>query len=229
MTTNNGVETINKNLKAFYLKISGTGTVSSLIETIVTEFIPEKIQDYERLNYMYSTNYKGYNRDVPVFLQNRPREVVLHCLKSISSATHFHAQAIEDRGDGTCLVRSEQSLDIYNVNLRGPSCECGAFQHSFLPCKHMFAVFNFTNYSWQSLPSTYRESPYLTLDLEVFEEGVDRRGVGAESIIAGGVETSILTDVNITFSQFKKNVHNYSHIGKKCRNSTSTSLQHVTL
>ena len=139
---------MNKNLKAFYLKISGTGILSSLLGTVVREFIPDKMKGYERLNYNQSTSHKSYNEDVPEHLKNRPRDVVLHCLRSISSASHFTAQDVVDKGDGTCLVRSEQSPLFYSVNLRGPLCECGAFQDSYLPCKHMIAIFNFTNYSW---------------------------------------------------------------------------------
>lgn len=188
MTTNNGVETINKNLKAFFLKISGTGTVSSLVQTIVTQFIPEKIKGYESLNYRYRTCHKAYSKDVPAFLQNRPREIVLHCLKNITAASHFSAQDIVERNDGTCLVRSEQSNTFHSVDLTKPSCECEAFQLSYLPCKHIFAIFSNTKHSWDSLPLIYTLSPYLTLDTFDDVRGVDGSR-GAQSLEDGEAQS----------------------------------------
>lgn len=188
MTTNNGVETINENLKAFFLKISGTGTVSSLVETIVTQFIPEKIKGYESLNYRYRTCHKAYSKDVPAFLQNRPREIVLHCLKNITEASHFSAQDIVERNDGTCLVRSEQSNTFHSVDLTKPSCECEAFQLSYLPCKHIFAIFSNTKNSWDSLPLIYTLSPYLTLDTFDDVRGVDGSR-GAQSLEDGEAQS----------------------------------------
>lgn len=148
--------------QTLFLKLSGTGTVTSLVETVVKYFVPEKIKHYESLNYTYKSNHKKYSTDVPTFLQNRPRPFVLHCLKSITAACHV--QDIVQQGDGICLAKSECSNVFYSVDLNMPSCECEAFQTSFLPCKHIFAVFNNTQHCWQSLPHSYTTSPYITLD-----------------------------------------------------------------
>ncbi|KAI2642463.1 Pyruvate dehydrogenase E1 component subunit beta, mitochondrial [Labeo rohita] len=69
VTTNNGVEALNKSLKSFYLKFSTTGSLSSLLEMLVCEFVPEQLLSYGRLNFIYSSEYKTYKPAVPAFLK----------------------------------------------------------------------------------------------------------------------------------------------------------------
>ncbi|XP_042577852.1 uncharacterized protein LOC109053871 [Cyprinus carpio] len=162
---------MNNSLKSFYLKILGTKTVSSLVEMIITEFIPEQLLSYAKLNYTYSSEHKVYSADVPEFLWDRPRSFVQHCLKSIEAAAHYTSQNLQEQSKGVYKVQSEQSCDWYSVDLgdkdRFPSCECRSFKSSFLPCKHFFAIFQHTDSSWYSLCPDYINSPYVTLDSEV--------------------------------------------------------------
>ncbi|RXN13935.1 calcium-responsive transcription factor-like protein [Labeo rohita] len=69
VTTNNGVEALNKSLKSFYLKFSTTGSLSSLLEMLVCEFVPEQLLSYGRLNFIYSSECKTYKPAVPAFLK----------------------------------------------------------------------------------------------------------------------------------------------------------------
>lgn len=144
VTTNNGTEAMNNSLKSFYLKISGTKTVSSLVEIIVTEFIPEQLLSYAKLNYMYSSEHKVYSANVPEFLWDRPRTFVQHCLKNLEAACCYTSQQVQEQSKGLYKVQSEQSCEWYSVDLgdkdRFPSCECRNFKSTFLPCKHFFAV-----------------------------------------------------------------------------------------
>ena len=59
----------------------------------------------------------------------------------------------------------------YAVHLRSPgrppSCQCWVFTSSNLPCKHFFAIFMNTPMSWADLTLKYRDSPYMTLDMDV--------------------------------------------------------------
>lgn len=89
VTTNNGVEALNKSLKSFYLKFSGTGSLPSLLEILVCEFVPEQLLSYSRLNFIYSGECKTYNPAVPAFLKDRPRSFVKHCLNSIKAASSY--------------------------------------------------------------------------------------------------------------------------------------------
>ncbi len=54
VTTNNGVEALNKSQKSFYLKLSGTRSFSSMLETLVCEFVPEQLLSYSRLHFIYA-------------------------------------------------------------------------------------------------------------------------------------------------------------------------------
>ncbi|XP_048063954.1 uncharacterized protein LOC125278667 isoform X3 [Megalobrama amblycephala] len=171
VTTNNGIEAMNNSLKSFYLKISGTKTVSSLVEMIVTEFIPEQLLSYAKLNYMYSSQHRVYSGDVPEFLWDRPRSFVQHCLKNLEAACYCTSQQVQEQRKGLYKVQSEHSCEWYTVDLGDkdcfPSCECRSFNSTFLPCKHFFAVFKHTDNSWYSLCPDYISSPYVTLDSDV--------------------------------------------------------------
>ncbi|CAM4611528.1 unnamed protein product [Leuciscus chuanchicus] len=139
VTTNNGTEAMNNSLKSFYLKISGTKTVSSLVEIIVTEFIPEQLLSYAKLNYMYSSEHKVYSANVPEFLWDRPRTFVQHCLKNLEAACCYTSQQVQEQSKGLYKVQSEQSCEWYSVDLGD---------------KDRF-------------PSYYISSPYVTLDTDV--------------------------------------------------------------
>ncbi len=171
VTTNNGVEALNKSLKSFYLKFSGTGSLSSMLETLVCEFVPEQLLSYSRLNFIYSSECKTYNPAVPAFLKDRPRSFVKHCLNSIKAASSYSKEHIEVLGKESFKVKSETTSAWYKVELgnseKYPSCECILFKTTFLPCKHFFAIFRHSDKTWVDLSPEYRQSPYLTLDFNV--------------------------------------------------------------
>ncbi|CAM4428082.1 unnamed protein product [Leuciscus chuanchicus] len=103
---------MNNSLKTFYLKISGTKTVSSLVE-----FIPEQLLSYAKLNYMYSSEHKVYSANVPEFLWDRPRTFVQHCLKNLEAACCYTSQQVQEQSKGLYKVQSEQSCEWYSVDL----------------------------------------------------------------------------------------------------------------
>ena len=65
-----------------------------------------------------------------------------------------------------------------------PSCECHSWMWNLHPCKHIFAVINSTNASWENLPQHYRSSPYFTIDLKVmgFPVAVSSEGDEEEEV-----------------------------------------------
>ena len=169
VTTNNGVEALNNSLKSFYTKLTSTGTLSSLAEIIVLDFIPDLIRTYVCLNYQYTDQYRKYNECIPAFLHNKPRSVVKHCLLRYASAADYRDSDVTRLSDGTFKVRSQsQSALWHTVDLgteeRATRCSCQDFMSSFLPCKHLFAIFRTSDHTWEDLSPLYRRSPYLTLD-----------------------------------------------------------------
>ena len=67
------------------------------------------------------------------------------------------------------LVKSSTIGKCYKVNLGNENtfrrCECDAWNRSLLPCKHMVSIFEyFPEFGWESLPVTYKTSPYFNLE-----------------------------------------------------------------
>ena len=70
------------------------------------------------------------------------------------------------------LVKRSTNRKCYTVNLGNennfPRCECDAWKRSLLSCKHMVSIFEcFPEFGWESLPVTYKTSPYFNLDYSV--------------------------------------------------------------
>lgn len=99
------------------------------------------------LNTRYSGQYRGYNNTIPKYLQDKPRQFLVHCLSRISSAEDIPADYINaGENPGEFYVRSLDSKDTwYNLSFVGntcmPKCSCPDFSRTGLLCKHFFAVF----------------------------------------------------------------------------------------
>jgi len=122
---------------------------------------------------MASSSYKQYNSDVPSFLHNRPTQLVKHLMQRRRSSKEISSSDIK-RSDKTFFVKSSSTEQIHQVQFVNknlfPQCSCADFTKFFLPCKHMFAIFNhFSDISWRDLPQWYRNSPYMTLDEEIVD------------------------------------------------------------
>jgi len=127
---------------------------------------------YLKLNLNASDQAKEYNTEIPLFLRNRPKPVVNHCMKRWKEAETIPSSDIDELGNGCFLVNSQSNTILaYHVNLRCetdmPSCDCIDWKTSHLPCKHMMCIFqNYTAWNWNALPEPYRLNPFISLDLE---------------------------------------------------------------
>ena len=56
-----------------------------------------------------------------------------------------------------------------------PSCECADWQQNYLPCKHILAVIQSskTSLGWEDMPLEYRESPHISLDVDILFKPID--------------------------------------------------------
>ena len=138
-----------------------------LIET----FLPDMYQKYLFQNYAMTTVYRPYNDNIPDFLRDRPRKVVLHCMDRMRKSSKFKNEDIQtEHSDGRFKVASA-SGKVHKVDFGKetgiPSCTCLDWMRFHIPCKHFFAIFsNETDWSWYSLPPTYLASPLLRSDQE---------------------------------------------------------------
>ena len=97
--------------------------------------------------------------------------------KKVSETLHENRLRSASEIDKAAICRkedffTEKSLlinEAYEVsfsNSQGfPKCFCPDFAINFLPCKHMFAIFEkYADILWEHLPLWYRDSVFLTLD-----------------------------------------------------------------
>ncbi|VDI02948.1 Hypothetical predicted protein [Mytilus galloprovincialis] len=79
VNTNIGVERQKKALKYVYLDMKKKKSLSQLLPTILTKFLPDSYIKYLRLNAAASALARGFGEDIPDFLKNRPRKFIDHC------------------------------------------------------------------------------------------------------------------------------------------------------
>ena len=96
-------------------------------------------------------------------------------------------------------MRSSKQSEEYQVSLGNlgeqfPSCECAGWKNTMLPCKHMLVLFEkLDEVSWESLPSSYMQSPFLNLDDAVIDvvEAVSQDHTEYTAVISNdGVDTN---------------------------------------
>ena len=64
-----------------------------------------------------------------------------------------------------------------------PSCTCKDWARWHIPCKHFFAVFReIPDWSWESLPTGYLSSAYLTTDNEALADYFINQGVSEDDL-----------------------------------------------
>ena len=167
--TNNGTEAQNKAFKYEYLPLSLDKSVYGISVMLVDRYIPDCHQRYLECNVQLSSAYRRYNSTIPSYLHNRPPHFIKHCLKAKFSSGDLRECDVQcvDLVKGVFSVRSSlQHNRFHEVNLGEPKCTCEQWEKFHYPCKHFFGVFNFFGDEWdfESLPSHYRDSVFITLD-----------------------------------------------------------------
>ena len=90
INTNNGTEALNKALKYTYMpRKKHSMNLSSIVSLLIETFLPALRQKYLFSNFEQSNLNHKYKDYVPSYLQNRPREVILHCLDRKASSARF--------------------------------------------------------------------------------------------------------------------------------------------
>lgn len=170
INTNNGTESLNKALKHTYLpREKKATTLSGIVTTLIEIFLPALRQKYLFSNFEQSSTNRKYTDYIPLYLHNRPKAVILHCLDRKAASSQFEQEDITMTSEGILEVKSGENT--YIINFEDPSCSCPDWIQTHYPCKHFFAVFrNYPKWSWNALPSTYIKSPRLSLDDEALKD-----------------------------------------------------------
>ena len=130
---------------------------------------------YVEANIRRSSEYRKYKTDLPKWLHNKPKYFTKHCIEKINLAKDIKQENVKyvKSTDGQYLLVKTWTIGkCYKVNLGNentfPRCKCDAWKRSLLPCKHMVSIFEyFPEFGSESLPLTYKTSPYFNLDYSV--------------------------------------------------------------
>jgi hypothetical protein len=138
-----------------------------------------------------SQQVKTYNEEVPLYLHNRPKDFVLHCLKRIANAEEI-SEIPQEKECGQFSVNGH--VTTLGNDREMPSCDCSDWKNSHLPCKHMWKIMN-TIGKWDSLSVLLRESPFLTVDAQCIESGlIDNRTHEVNTPFSGQQVTMMVND-----------------------------------
>ena len=218
MDTNNGVEAQNKVLKYKYLpKRKSNVTLTYITALLLDEVLPDMNQKYLFENYQMSSNYRTYNSSiVPDFLQDKPRELILHCLQRRQKSRKFSKGDIQiiDNDNGVFVVKSTKQ---YQVDFgREPSCACKDWIRFKIPCKNFFAIFNhFSSWTWNSLPQSYLNSEYLSQDTKSLDALCGPETTSVHNPLHRDSEES---PVDANFSEVNPLRRNEVHYSNDCMN-----------
>ena len=98
------------------------------------------------MNVKYHSSYKKYNAKVPLYLHNRPRSFVAHCLsrKEDGEVIPYSKITEKDYTQGKFSIRANDGHNHYTVDfgviIGLPSCNCPDFVLNGLPCKHFSSL-----------------------------------------------------------------------------------------
>ena len=102
---------------------------------------------YVKKNTRCHSLYRGHNPDLPRFRWNRPKEVVSHCLSSITGADDILLKDVKMISKGKFEIRTPRDKRYYELTFREenvqPAChECVSWQRTRLPCNTSLLCFN---------------------------------------------------------------------------------------
>jgi len=151
------------------------------------------------MNVHFSDACRKYNKDVPVFLHNRPRDFVQHVSNRWTSAHDIPAANISQLDERSFRVISADSSNTYVVSFGSssdasmPHCDCYDWRKYHWPCKYLCAIFlHVTSHSWNSLAADYRDSPHFRIDNDLFhsQDGVPTTSPAAVTDVSDGAEAN---------------------------------------
>ena len=171
VTTNNGVEALNKLLKHNYLKFYCDKSATGLISMLLNNFLPDRYKKYVGINHKMTDHYSRYTEFTPGYLQDRPLKFIKHMEAGVTKGEIIPTSDITFISSRKFMVKSQMdSKQAYEIDLEVPKCSCHDFFRTNWPCKHMHAIFyRYPESGWESLRDDYKNSPFITVDREVLK------------------------------------------------------------
>ena len=186
-------------------------TLSSVAKLLVEDFLPESRKIYLFKNYKQSSSYRSYKEIVPVYLRERPRNVILHCLHRQAGSLKFTEEDIQDVDPDSGRFKvvkcgKKERIKNFGQSSNMPSCNCLDWERFHLPCKHFFAIFRFRPaWTWDMLPKSYLESSYLSLDNQALQSYYQESLTPSTVSESLGVSQSLETEDNSPGNDYSTN------------------------
>ena len=166
--TDNFTESFNNVFRTRYQHLRYDTTIHSLVKLLVDVVYPEQEREYNIKSAQLTTQYRQPRHELPEFLLGRPHQIQATCISNMEKAREIKQDDITSmEGDGCYEVKSNQS-GAHTIDICNGACTCKSFVLQQIPCKHMFAVFSNSNWSWNDLPESLTNSVNMTLEIPSF-------------------------------------------------------------
>ena len=159
-------------------------TLTGLVRLLVDQFLPDSHQHYLFENHRQMDIYHVPASIVPSYLQGRPSTLIKHCLVRKTKSNKFTRDSVHETDSPGSFEIIKDSGTKYTVSYfmesddQMPSCTCKDWARWHIPRKHFFAIFHeLPDWSWESLPTGYLSSAYLTTDNEALANYFINQGV----------------------------------------------------
>ena len=123
------------------------------------------------MNCRYSSGYRSYSKDLPLWLHDRHKELIDHILPRLTPDSKL-VDSVQFLSEGVFQVRSEAKDRApyklsYGNESTYPKCECPHWRRYKLPCKHFCAIFQgYPNWGWERFPNSYKNHPLSSIDYD---------------------------------------------------------------
>ena len=176
-------------------------TVTGLVRLLIDQFLPDSHQHYLFENYRPTDIYRLPANVVPSYLQGRPHTLIKHCLVRKTKSNKFTRDSIHQTDTCGSFEIIKDSGAKHTVSFftesddQMPSCTCKDWARWHIPCKHFFTIFReIPDWSWESLPTGYLNSSYLTTDNGALVDYFMNQGVSQD-------ELSFFVDSNLQLTK----------------------------
>ena len=123
------------------------------------------------MNLRPSNCYRSYDKSIPEWLHNRPKNYVKHCLekmeltKEINTRNLFKSEELQ-KFTVTSSTNPEKFYEVYLGDyLRIPNRQSIEWKRKLMACEHVLAITNKIKGGWNSMSLKYRDSNYEVIGI----------------------------------------------------------------